>query len=313
MDKIYTNIKNGLRVAIPYILISIGIFTLAYSVFGTFEDTRFKELMGGLGKSILIGGIFSFGLKTIQFLGVIKNELSEVMYCDPKYLSKRSDLAQLWENISKVLFKNKFPKISTAITHDVRKLYFPTDHVLYYDDYKQTVEIELIDSEKQIVKVTQYSQYIVYPKDKTSFKQETTNTIKFNDSANEVSFNITKFKINGKEELPIVSQKLDLDEKTLKTNFYFVLEGQDYYKYDTVIEKQYSLLYDNIISTKKDYLIHDFNLKIILKGDLDIQFYELGTLHQFNKITVHSASYKEFDYKGIIYPKQGYLLLIKKN
>jgi len=90
------------------------------------------------------------------------------------------------------------------------------------------------------------------------------------------------------------------------------LEDEDSYKFETTILKRYSLLYDNTIGTVKDHLIHDFNLKILLKGNVEIDFHDLGTLKKFKKSGVNNQHYREYEYKGMIYPRQGYVLVVKK-
>ncbi|HTE10681.1 MAG TPA: hypothetical protein VK645_06915 [Chitinophagaceae bacterium] len=194
------NQKRNFLLAIPYIALTIGLFSFLYGTFGTFEFSAWKEFWSGFGKTVLASGIFALLLKTIQFMGVFKEELSKIIY-DAKFLENRKDLPEVWENVSRVMFKNKFPKISQAIMHDIRNLYFPTEHVLYYDDYKQILEIELIDEEAQKIEVRQHSTFTIYPKDKKEkFTQQTTNRLYFNKSKDEVFLEITSYKINDKEK-----------------------------------------------------------------------------------------------------------------
>ncbi|MGV8131409.1 MAG: hypothetical protein ACP5N7_04910 [Candidatus Pacearchaeota archaeon] len=310
MDKWFESTIKYLKNSLPIIIILLGALAFIYSVFGSFEDERYKEVWSGFGKTVLAGGFFSLLLKTVQYMGVIKEELSEVIFCDPKYLKKRNDLDIIWGTVSRIIFKDKFPKISGKIIEDVRKLYFPTDHVLYYDDYQQTLEIELIDPKNQTIEVIQRSLYTVFPKDKSKFELKTNNRLFFNVSEQEVSFNISTFKVNGQTEAPIINSYAK--DSYLNTNFVITLEGKDSYKIESVIYKKYSMLYDNVIGTTKDYIINNFNIKVITKGAIDINFYQVGTLSSFKKTDVLNKTYKEFDYKGLIYPKQGYLMFLKK-
>lgn len=302
--------KKNIVGAIPYMALIIGILLFIYGTFNHFESLEWKDFWAGLGKTILASGIFALLLKTVQFMGVFKEELSKVVY-DPKFLANRKDLEEIWEGVSKVLFKNKFPKISKEVTHDIGHLYFPTDHVLYYDDYKQIIEIEMIDSHKEIVKVMQHSTFYVYPKSKTEkFLHKTSNDIQFEKDRSEVSFDIKKFLINGEEKSPTVTTSVD--KTTLKTFYEIELKGEDFYKFETCIEKKYSLIYDNAVGTIKDFLIHDFSLKLHLKGGIKIDFYNVGTLKKFKIVGVTNENYREYEYTGMIYPKQGYLFFIKK-
>lgn len=303
-------LKQSLLPAVPYIVLLLGLFAFSYGTLSDFENVNVKLFWSGIGKTLIASGIFALLLKTIQFMGVFKEELSKVVY-DAKFLANRKDLEEVWGNVSKVLFKNKFPKISKEIINDIGHLYFPTDHVLYYDDYKQIIEIEVIDPINQMVKVMQHSTFTVYPKSKGERLVLTTNnSLKYNTNKSEVYFAIKKFNINDKNEMPVISEQCINNQ--LKTTFSATLVGEDSYKFNTCIEKKYSLLTDNVIGTTKDYIIHDFSLKIHIKGGINIDFYSAGTLNKFNLTGVANDHYREYEYKGIIYPKQGYLMFITK-
>jgi len=305
-----TTVEKSFKISLPYILLVIGLISYSFSVFGTFQNGNWQRFLEGIGKSILVSGIFAIVLKSIQFMGVFKDELSDIIY-KQKYLDNRKDIKEVWENVSKIIFKNKFPKISKSITGDIENIYFPTKHVLYYDEYKQTLEIELIDPVNEKIRVKQHSEYIVYPTSKNDkLNLKTQNTLRFNKSKEEVGIKIQKFTVNGKDIEPVIDQKIEAS--CLRTWFTVVLTGEESYKFETIIEKEYSLKYDRIIGTKKDYIIHDFNLKILLKGELKINFLDAGTFNNFKPANVINEHYREYDYRGIIYPKQGYILVVEK-
>src|SRR5690606_14953070 len=105
---------------VPWISVIGGATLLLISIFGDFEhDSRWKELLLSTGKAILAGGVFAVLLKYIQIMGAVREELTKIIY-DQQYLKNRNDLPKVWENISKVMFKNKFPKISRDIVNDVK-------------------------------------------------------------------------------------------------------------------------------------------------------------------------------------------------
>lgn len=304
--------RENLILSIPFLALFIGLSGIAYTSFGTFQSQGWKDFWSGLSKTILAGGIFALLLKTYQFMGIFKEELKKVVY-DAKFLANRKDLEQVWTDVSKVLFNNKFPKISEEITSNISHLYLPTHHVLYYDNYKQIIEIEIIDIDKQIVKVKQHSSFLVYPKSKTEkFIHKTTNKLHFDKDKSEVSLIIEKFLINDIPRKPLITKNI-INNNTLQTSYEVTLEGQDCYSFATCIEKTYSLLNDNTVATVKDYIIHDFNLKLhLLKGGIKIDFHSVGTLKKFTPVGVVNEHYQEYEYKGLIYPKQGYLFFIKK-
>ncbi|SKD06152.1 hypothetical protein SAMN05660461_3324 [Chitinophaga ginsengisegetis] len=304
--------KQSIKSSVPVITLVIGILFFTYGTFGHFEEpSKIKIYIAGIGSTLLSSGIFAVLLKSMQFMGVFKDELVNIIY-KADYLNHRTDLAEIWENVSKVVFKNKFPKISKEITEDVRNIYFPTQHVLYYDNYQQTLEIELIDEENDIIKVTQYSRYTVYPTDrKEKFTHIASNRIKFNKDRAEIDFKIVEFNINSKKYSPYVTEYISSND--LLTTYSVDLKHEDVYKFETKIEKKYSLKFDNIIGLMKDFLIRNFELKVFLKGNLKLSFISAGTLQPFVKNTYSNSACYEFHYKGLIYPKQGYVLIIEKN
>ena len=109
---------------------------------------HWNEFFKVVGTTILASGIFSFMIKYARFAKIFKSELNEIIY-ESKYLEQQKNIIDIWERVSKVVFKNKFPKISKDIINDVKNMYFPTDHILYYNDFNQTLEIELIDKETE--------------------------------------------------------------------------------------------------------------------------------------------------------------------
>ncbi len=162
------------------------------------------------------------------------------------------------------------------------------------------------------IRVIQHSRFVIYPKDKNESCQLTgRNSIRFDTTDSEVSFLITHFKVNG-SAVPTSVTKV-IENNKVRSSYSIPLSGQDSYKVELDIEKEYSLKHDNIIGMMKDYLIHDFNLKVLLKGEIGIEFYPVGTLKKFTRAKVKSPAYQEYDYRGIIYPKQGYLLFVKPN
>jgi hypothetical protein len=303
--------SDGFKTALPWLILIIGISLFSYGTFGTFEvNSNWKIYISGLGTTLIASGVFAVLLKSMQFMGVFKEELVKIIY-EPDYLKNRKDILEIWERVSKVVFKDKFPKISKEITKDVSSLYFPTEHVLYYDNYQQNIEIELVDDEKEIVKVIQHTKFTAFPKDsKIKFDHVTNNTILFLKDKNEVKFNIIDFKVNEINTTPAITELVDKNK--LRTTFKVELCGSEEYRVETKIEKSYTLKSDNIIGFMKDYLIHNFQLKVYLKGDLNITFIPAGTLKKFTTNSFRNNTCFEYNYKGIIYPKQGYIIQIEK-
>ncbi len=295
-----------LQKATPWLALIFGLIFFAHGTFSSFEESAWKEFWSGLGKTMLAGGVFALLLKSYQLMGVFKTDLAELLYAE-KFLSVRKDVPTIWENVSKVMFKNKFPRISQKIFKDVREIYLPTDQVLYYDDYNQTINIELIDEVNEIIKVTQSSEYTIYPARKPVKLNTVNHIVKIEGSVTE--FKIISHKINDKNCDCQLEQKVI--EDTLKSSFVIELNEIEPQKIETVIEKSYSLKHDNIMSFHKDFIIHNLEVIITLKG-VKIDFREFGTLKPFAKKGVNKTGVMKYQYDGLIYPKQGYIVFMSK-
>jgi hypothetical protein len=297
--------------SMPWIILTISIVLLIIGYCVEFQSDDMKTFFRTIGATALASGLFSFLMKSSQYSDIYKEELLSIMY-DTEHLNKRNDLPEIWENVSKVLFENKFPAISKTVTNDVKNTYLMKDHILYYEDYEQTIEIELIDKEKEIIKVTQKSNYIINPTEKGCNTPLTTNnTIKYGDRKDLVSFALNSFTINGKIQDIKIKEIDEKEKKQLKHTFSFKLETIGKNKIEHIITKSYSLKTDCVIGTMKNAIVNNFSIMITLKGDLSIDFNEAGTVKSFTQRNISNEHVKEFKYKGLLYPKQGYLFFVK--
>lgn len=295
--------------AIPFIIALLGAFFLWFGLYEA-KEANLQEFAKASGKAMIAGGVFAVLVKYMQFMEIFKNELLKIIY-GTEYLEKRKDLPDIWVRVSKVLFNNKFPQISNEITDDVKRMYFPTDHVLYYKDYEQLIEVELLDKKTEKVKVTQTSRYTVYPKDDADlFSHESKNTLHFKERS-EVSFKIIKYTVDGTDVVPNIKE--EVIDNSLVTNYSVdIMDKKKEYKFHTVAEKTYSLKSDCVMGQWKKFIIQNLNVKVHLIGDLSLEFYNIGTIRPFiNKSSFIDKNYKEYEYKGLIYPRQGYLFFIK--
>ncbi|MXV16821.1 hypothetical protein [Hufsiella ginkgonis] len=294
--------------AVPWISFITGLLLFLFGTFANFDDDHFAELWSGLGKTMLAGALFALMLKSIQFMGVFKEELIEIIY-DVKYLRNRVDLPEYWEKITKELLKNKFPAISQKVTKDVKEIYLPTTSVQYYDNYKQHVSIKVVDDAEDIVEVIQKTRFTIIPVEPNeTFVHQFENTIHCGDCPELVNFEILKFKVNEKEQH--VSHQSSFENKRLKTRYEVTLSGKSGYNIEMVVKKRYPLRCDNIIGAISSYIRHNFMVQFLHAG-LTLDFIDIGTLQKF-KTNNESQGFLEKEYQGILYPKQGYIAIIKK-
>lgn len=298
---------DNLRRGLPTILLIIGSVLFIYGVFGEFDDPKWKEFVSGLGKTLLAGSIFSILLKTAQFLGVFKEEIEKVIY-DTRFIRNRADLSEYWEKVTKELFKDQFPKINKSITKDVKEIYLPTKSVLYFDDYSQMINIKLIDKAKELVEVEQKTRLKILPLTPfEKFDHTFTNTISYGNNEENAKYCLESLKVNGQVvDIQVDSKK---ENSKLINKFIVSLSGSEAYEIEKVVKKTYSLKDDNMLGHMNNYIKNNFRVQFFTEG-VSIDFFEAGTLSKF-KTENSKSGYLEKKYEGIIYPKQGYFVIIK--
>jgi len=293
--------------ALPWILTCAGVLALGMGSFVDFENDKWEKFLQNVGSSILASGIFALVLKSIQFLGVFKEELNEIVY-DAKFLKNRLDLPLFWEKVTKVLVKDKFPNIHADLMKDVKDTYLPTSLVQYYDNCSETIEIELIDENKELVKVNHAISFTVIPSEaSTVFVHPYRNQIQCADHCPDTSLKLNYVKVNSKQvdtELKQVRNK-----NILESSFELHLKDKNGYNLEYSVTKVYSLKSDHIISYRTSYIQNNFKVQIFLKG-IEANFVEVGTLNNF-KTKHNRIDFIEKEYTGLMYKKQGYLATLK--
>lgn len=212
--------------AIPWLTTTFGLTFFISSIFVEFTNPAVRELLSGLGKTLLASGIFAFILKTQQLLGVYKDELTKVIF-EPKFLQNRKDLADFWEKTTLELFKHKFPGINKKITKDVKEIYLPTQSVQYYDNLRMYIDVKVIDVNKQLVEVIQTSKFTIIPCDKEEFQHVFVNNIHTGGYNDDFLYEITKFKVNETEKSINLNQKVF--STYVGTEYVVELSGKDGY------------------------------------------------------------------------------------
>jgi hypothetical protein len=309
-DELVELFKKGF----PYIVLVLGIVMVCLGMGKVFTIDKVNDTVASLGKVFVGSGLFTFMIKSFQYTGIFKEELTKVIF-EPRFLKNRNDLPLYWEKVSKELFKNTFPKISDKITKDVKETYLPTETIQYYDDVKHTIDIEMIDEVNEIVKVRDTVKISLHPREqKKAFPHSYRNTIRCLENDPNTKLSVVSFKVDGVEYVGGSPNKFTFNQKwengNLTTLYEVMLNEGMIYEVEKVIEKTYSLRTDNLIFVKNDCIRNNVNVQIFYKG-VKIEFYDIGTLCKFDKV-LERTGYMEMHYNGIVYPKQGYLVIMKK-
>jgi len=283
------------------LLLGTGLLFLGY--FSDFTNEKVQELTKKLGETILIGGVFAVILKSMQYTGIFKESIASVIY-EPKFLENRKDLNFIWEKMSIVLFRNKFPKISDKLLHDVKEMYFPTQEVIYYENAEHELKINIIDFDKKIIKITTSSTLDVICENKS-----TKTFYEHGHSLDCKDYKLLKFKIDGNDVVkPEVYTKNvgGIEYQMTKAK----LTGKDKYRIKVVVERIVNLNEDDIYTFNATKIFNKLKVQIHFDNGLSFDFYSLGTLKYFNNSKNHDH-FIEYTYDDLIYRKQGYFIKIK--
>jgi hypothetical protein len=302
VNKIYN--RKGFQIALPWLILSLGFISFAYGTYGTFDNTKNQDFYKTIGHTAITGGVFAVLLKSMQFIGVFREELIKIIF-EPKTLENRVDLPIFWKNTSTVLFKNKFPRISDRLLKDVEGIYFPTKEVTYYENAEHLLEFVIENEEEGIVKVKS-----TITLDVVCEKSDSKTNYEFGFLKTNENYNLKKLKINGLD--------IDISNKSTEMKngqeFYVYnnkLKGQKRHKIEKIFERKMKLSEDNIFlfTAKKIF----FKLKVQIHYDkkLELKLRKSGTLNEFNQ-KKKLARFIEYQCEGLLYPEQGYFISVKK-
>lgn len=315
----------------PALILILGGLLYAAGFWKWVEGHNAQKICEDLGKTIVGGGFFALILKSVQFMGIFKEELTKVIF-EPSFLNNRNDLPEFWEKTSKQLFKNKFPKISNKLLKDVSKTYFPTDGDSYSDSAKHLIDIKILNLEDKTIEVKHVVAFTIIPSEKNSIiNYDVTHIFPFQNNANEVIVELHSIKIDG-IEIPIsnnttnpskvgkgkkifeklnprVNLTITTKDKKISHNYKIKLSDKGEYKIEIVKKVIMNLSYDNILQFVATILTHKLEVDFHYPENLKVDLYKCGTIRPFGKQSVNERCCK-YSYDEIIYPGQGYIAFL---
>lgn len=296
--------SDRLKAASPWLFLTIGVIAYLVAYLIPLGNDLLKSICIKTGDILIIGVLIGYISNSESFFNLFKNDLCDIIY-GKKFLSLRNDLLDIWENISKEVFKNKFEPIHKEFLKSM-KGYFPLKEVSYYDDYEVHTSIEWVDKKTGLIKVT----------DEVSFelKSETTDSFTYplrtflcSSSYNcYISINGEKWKEDEAHKSPP-----DADGKQNKYEHSIKLEGRTSYPIKYKREVEYNIEEDQYIGFKSLYILNGMRVSLEHPEDIHVTFIERGTQKEFLHITANRTKVEK-RYKGIILPKQGYIFVLAK-
>jgi hypothetical protein len=260
---------------------------------------------------MLSSGIFTAILKSLQFTGIFKEEISKVMV-GTDFIKNRNDLPELWKEISKTIYNRKFPKISEELENRILQTYFPTNENFYYEDYNVSINIKEINEKFEISydQVCEYS-VILDTNSNIAVLEIESQISDDNDSESKYINELEYFMVNG--------EKLNLEEDSStrdnpkKTLYKIELKNEKQFLIKSKYNRKYPLKNENYKLFRMKHLTKGMFVSINYPKDVRVSFFNIGLINGFTHYNedfpCHICRIHKND---IILPLQGFGMSFEK-
>ena len=283
------------------IILEVNPKCTGYIIFGLILP-KFAELA-------FAGGIITILTSNNEILETYRTELIDIVH-DSKLLKYRSNIGNIWINVTKALLKQRFNDIHSDLL-PILKSQIPNNDVSYYRNYDISHDIKWYDKDAGLIDVIETTsiEIIADNNEEFIFNQNSSIDIK-PEQANDCYIHMENdsIKVNG------ISVKCDVNnndtKKSKKHTLTLKLKDSQIYKIEKVMEKRYNIYHDPILGFRAKYMTRNIDVIFHLPSDLELFFAENGVPNafEFRKIGDNSCKYK---YNGLFLPKQGYTAFIK--
>ena len=276
------------------------------------------ELIKKCGEIIAISGVTSFFLRLTQYNRIYQHALEEVIY-SKTFLARRSDLLEIWKNVSTSLFESRFPEIHTPLLDIIINKYFPSDdNVSYYTDIKQHLLIKWKDDKRDnTIEIEEKIDLMVHTVNnnktpyQTRYKVITGNSGPIRD--NQQIIKVYEYKVDDvsfidKKDIFKLTQSDGI--VTFETNTELP-GGKKVYHVVQSVKRLQKLSVDDFLSYSARYLIYDMDVEVEHPTDLKVALYGSGTVEKF-KPMYERPEHKRWTYSGLILRQQGYIMTFNK-
>lgn len=276
----------------------------------------YETLLKDFGIAVLSSGVFASVLKSIQFTGIFKKEIENVIL-ESEYLKKRKDLDTVWKKVSRAMYESKFHTFAEDLEEIILDGYLPIKDNLYYKDFFITIHVtDFTDDMLEYSLSTEVNMVPINRDEKIVLEHKY--EIMQNSDGTE---NLQNFIYYTKDDEDIMSDPT-YSKKTLKPDVNgkvfsvhsFELNGKSSYSMKRKVERKISIRTDDNIVFRVAHITKNMNVMIIIPENLNATFIDIGVYNEFRK--QHSEKDNVMNYvhrEGVILPKQGFgISFIKK-
>lgn len=271
-----------------------------------------RNLLEKIGITVLSSGVFSAVLKSLQFTGLFREEISRIMI-GTEFIKNRTDLPELWKEISKILYNKKFPGISEYLENRILNSYFPKNETFYYEDYNVCIKISEINENFEITYEQESEYYVVLDNELDEAELMIESEISDNsDNSLTIVNKLRYFRVDGED------WSLEEDESTKsnpkKTLYRIVLnKGKKRYKIHSCYDRKYSLKDENYKLFRMKHITKGMMVLVDYPEDVSVSFFNIGLIKGFDS---YGQSIKNRMCKvhkdDIILPQQGFGMSFEK-
>ena len=315
MPGVRNGIDNLISNRYPWVLVGyflVGIICYAVSCYITKSEETLNAIfwLQKAGDLFLLGVFWGVITHTSRFTDLFRKNVIDEIY-SPKHLKQRKDIQDIWLNVSNVLMKDKYPKISQSILKIIKDVYFPTKVKGYYDNYQVDYHISFVDDQKEYIRSLEtisytYKQFIKTP------KYERRMVCRKSQDDVQAQLNLISFKIDGNDVTQQV--KLSQEYKDGKQTKYYQVElpkkeGDDY-RMEIQLEKTYRFNEDFDLTFSSHCITNNLQVELNYTLDFYAYFMPSGVPGEFT--TTLCEHYLKAKYSGVMFPKQGFMILLRR-
>lgn len=308
-----------LLIAVGIVLIIVGVTGFISSLLSeslSAYKAPIDNILRTAGAAILGGGVFSALVQSQRFTEVYQKVFEDALW-KPDFLKRRGDIREVWNNVSRVLYQEKFPDLSSEIEEIITTEYFPTNHKFYVENYDLT--ITLVPRNNHYLEHVEYLNVTLKPaKNESEVSYKFCSIVSdppiFDGMGDETDLIV--------EELILDGEKIDVDDKI------FTKERKDnQHVFDFNLPLTPGIEHNIIIKRKKilektsnkdkrffaNYFQKDVNVTIVAPVEIAVELYAMGTVKKFIKSSEQlngGLKILKYYYNGLILPKQGFFILI---
>ncbi|NER18762.1 hypothetical protein [Spongiivirga citrea] len=284
------------------IIISLVMFYLSTKAF---ISSDWQSILEKAGIAVLSTGVFAAVLKSLQFLGLFKEELEKIILSSD-FVEHRTDLDNLWKKITSALYKQKFPDLNHHINNAILNTYLPINEDYYYKEVRVTLNIHEL-TEDFMLSFTQTTEIDVVVEKGVKECTFTHTFRRVKESDDNIINEKEYFYVDDEDLLEKIKKEPKEDENEVVTKYEYTVSDKKTFTLKTQEKRKYPILNDNYKIFRVEKFTKEFDVSISYPDNVRVSFFNVGVAEPFEKKhTIHSNTISRVHKKGVILPYQGF-------